>query len=469
MKNDVLNLGAGPILPLLLKMSWPSMLAMLSMALYNLMDSLWLARLSPKTIAALTITFPIQMVFAAIGVGIGVGAGSYASRMFGAGDLEKARRTAGQVIFLSLFSGMILIVVTFALPDQLLRLFGGSGDTLVLAKRYLLLIVTGSPWLLFMMMANNLFRAEGLPNLSMYAVFVFTILGAVLDPLLIFGFWGLPGLGIEGAGLAAIVGQISSGTLSLYFLLYRSSKYRLSWRDLLPDPAIIRPIQQTGLPSIIMNLVFSAVIIIYNNILSQYGHLGLATLGICFRINGLVMMVLFGIGHGVMPMVGYSLGARLYERLLKTVHTAVRCSTLFAGVASLAIFAAADPILTVFSDDPELAVTAVPALRIFISTLTLAAPTIVWINFFIGLGKGTTSMVLLFIRDALLLIPLMYLFSSWLGMDGVWLAQPVSTVAAFFVIMGWSGREIAVIRQRCRKNENAPVAGEDTGAFRSRQ
>jgi len=125
MKNDVLNLGAGPILPLLLKMSWPSMLAMLSMALYNLMDSLWLARLSPQTIAALTITFPIQMVFAAIGVGIGVGAGSYASRMFGAGELEKARRTAGQVIFLSLFSGLVLIVVTFAFPDQLLRLFGG--------------------------------------------------------------------------------------------------------------------------------------------------------------------------------------------------------------------------------------------------------------------------------------------------------------------------------------------------------
>ncbi len=328
-------------------------------------------------------------------------------------------------------------------------------------------LLLGSPWLLFMMMANNLFRAEGLPNLSMYAVFVFTILGAVLDPLLIFGFRGLPALGIEGAGLAAIAGQISSGILSLYFLLYRSTKYRISWRDLIPDPAIIRSIQQTGLPSILMNLVFSAVIIIYNNILSQYGHLGLATLGICFRINGLVMMVLFGIGHGVMPMVGYSLGAQLYNRLIKTVRTAVRCSTLLAGIASLAIFASADTILAVFTDDPELIATAVPALRIFISTLVLAAPSIVWINLFIGLGKGMTSMILLFIRDALLLIPLMYLFSTWLGMDGVWLAQPVSTAAAFFIIMGWSGKELAVIQQRRRNNENAPVAGDDTGALRS--
>jgi len=337
---------------------------------------------------------------------------------------------------------------------------------MVTAKRYLLLIVTGSPWLLFMMMANNLFRAEGLPNLSMYAVFVFTILGAVLDPLLIFGFRGLPGLGIEGAGLAAIAGQISSGMLSLYFLLYRSSKYRLSWRDLLPDPTIIRSIQQTGLPSIIMNLVFSAVIIIYNNILSPYGHLGLATLGICFRINGLVMMVLFGIGHGVMPLVGFSLGAQLYERLIKTVKTAVYCALLFAGLASLAVFAGAEAILDAFTDDQDLIATAVPALRIFISTLILAGPSIVWINLFIGLGKGMTSMTLLFIRDALFLIPLMHLFSYWLGRDGVWLAQPVSTVIAFLIIMGWSGKELAAIRQRCRENENAPVTGEDTGASR---
>jgi len=467
MKDSGLNLGTGPILPLLLKMSWPSMLAMLSMAIYNLMDTLWLARLSPQTIAAFTITFPIQMVFAAIGVGIGVGAGSYASRMFGAGELDKARRTAGQVIVLAVGSGLGLIAVTYAFPDAMLRLFGGSGETLVLAKRYLLLIVISSPGLLFMMMANNLFRAEGLPNLSMYAILFFTFLGAILDPLLIFGWGGFPALGIEGAALAAIIGQISSGLLSLYFLFYRSTKYRLTWRDLIPDFAIIREIQQTGLPSILMNLVFSMVIIIYNNILSQYGHIALATLGICFRINGLVMMVLFGIGHGVMPMVGFNLGARLFDRLIKTVRTAAYCSGIFAAVSSLLIFIGADVIIAAFTDDQDLIGTAVPALRIFISTLLLAGPSIVWINLFIGLGKGVTSMILLFIRDALFLIPLMYLFSSWLGRDGVWMAQPVATALAFFIILGWSGKELAAIQLRSGDNKNAPAPGEDAGATKA--
>ncbi len=446
MKEKVLDLGVGPILPLLIKMSWPSMLAMLSMAIYNVMDSLWLARLSPRTIAAFTITFPLQMVFAAIGVGIGVGAGSYASRMFGAGEADKARKTAGQVIFLSVSAGLSLIALTYAFPDFLLRLFGASGETLVLAKRYLMWVVLSSPFLLFMMMANNLFRAEGLPNLSMYAILTFTFLGAILDPLLIFGWGGFPALGIEGAALAAIVGQVASGLLSLYFLLFRSLRYRIDLRDLLPDPAIIRAIHQTGLPSVLMNLVFSAVIIIYNNILAYYGHLALATLGICFRINGLVMMVLFGIGHGVMPMVGYNLGAKLYDRLIATVQVAVRCSMLFAGASSAIIFIGADLILSSFTDDRELLVIAAPALKIFISTLVLAAPSIVWINLFIGLGKGLTAMTLIVIRDALFLIPLMYLFSLWLGRDGVWMAQPASTAVAFLIIWVWSGKELAAIR-----------------------
>ncbi len=464
MKYRSLNLGEGPILPLLLKMSLPSMLAMLSMALYNLMDTLWLARLSPQTIAAFTITFPIQMIFAAIGVGTGVGAGSYAARMFGAGEMDKARKTAGQVILLSAFSGGLLIVVTFSVPDLMLQVFGGTPEITILAKRYLLWVVLGAPFLLFLMMANNLFRAEGQPSLSMYAILIFTLLGAFLDPLLIFGWCGFPVLGIEGAAIAAVIGQTASGLLSLYFLLFKSQKFQLCLADLKPDFNIIRSIYQTGLPSVLMNLVFAVVIIVYNHILAPYGHLALATLGICFRINGLVMMILFGIGHGVMPLVGFNLGARLYERLINTVRVAVYCSSFFAGISSILIILFADSILGFFTNDQELIAIAIPALKIFVAPLILAGPSLVWINFFIGLGKGLTSMILLFIRDALFLIPLMYFFSSWMGRDGVWLAQPVSATAAFFVIMIWSYKELDVIRKKNGQTEDAPVSRGDTGA-----
>jgi Na+-driven multidrug efflux pump len=189
MKNEGIDLGTGPILPLLLKMSWPSITAMFAMALYNLIDTFWLARFSSQAIAALTICFPIQMVFGAIGVGTGVGAGSFAARMFGAGDHVRAKQTAGQIIILSALLGLLIIAVTLIYHDVILKIFGATGDILPLSRDYLVTVVFGSPFLLFMMMANNLLRAEGKPNASMYVILVMSAVGMVLDPIFIFG-WG---------------------------------------------------------------------------------------------------------------------------------------------------------------------------------------------------------------------------------------------------------------------------------------
>ncbi|MCX7634618.1 MAG: MATE family efflux transporter [Syntrophales bacterium] len=448
MPKEPLELGKGPILPLLLKMSWPSMAAMLSMALYNLMDTLWLARVSPHAIAAFTVTFPIQMFLAALGIGTGVGAGSFAARMFGAGETEKARLTAGQVTILSFLFGLILIVVVHLTLDEILKAFGASGETLALAKRYLIIVIFGSPFLMFMMMCNNLLRAEGRPHLSMYAILIFTGTGVVLDPLMIFGIGPLPALGIEGAAITAVTGQLAACGASFFFLLHPTSRYRLKWRHLIPELSIIAAIYQTGFPSVLMNIVVSLVIMVYTVILAPFGHLALAALGICFRINGLVIMVLFGIGHGVMPMVGFNYGAKLYGRLIETVRVAVRYSALFAAVSSLLIIIFAEPILGFFTDDMVLRGITITALRLYVSLLVLTGPSLVWINLFIGLGKGVTSMWLLFVRDILFLIPSLYLFKSWFGLTGVWLAQPFSTALAFVIIYLWSERELNSIRTK---------------------
>ena len=167
MKNNSLDLGTGSILPLLLKMSWPSIAAMFSMALYNLIDTFWLTRLSSEALAALTICFPIQMALGAIGVGTGVGAGSFAARMFGARENLKASQTAGQVILLSALLGIFIIVFTLSYHDIILKIFGATGDILPLSRQYLVTLVFCSPFLLFTMMTNNLLRAEGKPHASM--------------------------------------------------------------------------------------------------------------------------------------------------------------------------------------------------------------------------------------------------------------------------------------------------------------
>jgi putative MATE family efflux protein len=443
-----LDLGKGPILPLLLKMSWPSIAAMFSLALYNLIDTFWLTRLSPKAIAALTICFPIQMVLGAIGVGTGVGAGSFAARMFGAGENTKASQTAGQVFLLSSVLGLSIIIVTLLYHDIILAVFGATGDILPLARQYLVTVVYGSPFLLFMMMANNLLRAEGKPYAPMYAVIALAVSGMILDPILIYGWGPIPQLGILGAALSAVISYGISGILSFYYLQIKTSKYELQCRHLIPNPSIILSIYQTGLPSVIMNLNFGLVMIVYNHVLAYYGSLAIATLGLCFRINGLVVMVLFGIGHGVMPMVGFNEGARLYGRLMETVNVGVKISVIFSSIVFLLLEAFSEPLLMLFTNDADLLAISIPGLRIFVTMLVLIGPNLVWINMFIGLGKGLTSMTLLLTRDLVLLIPMLFLLPVWFGLNGVWMAQPLSNLFAFFIIYYWTMREFALITKK---------------------
>ena len=438
----MLDLGKDPIGTLLLKMSLPSVVAMLVMALYNVVDAFWIGKISPEAIAALTICFPIQMLFGAIGVGTGVGAGSFTARMFGAGDTLRANRTAGLVIFLSALFGVIIIAAGVFFSQSVLRIFGATENILPLSVRYLEMIVFGAPFLFFIMISDYLFRAEGNPTAPMFVIITSALLNAILDPFLIFGWGPFPEMGIRGAGLATTIAQFATFFLSLYFLFSRHSGYRVRLGDIIPRWSIIVPIYHVGFPSFIANIAFSAVLVIYNHQLAGFGHLAVAALGLGFRINGVLMMVLFGIGHGVMPMIGFNYGARNYARIREITRAAIKISVLIGVVSSIFIELFAYPMLAAFTDDPALLAIAVPALRIFVITQILLGPIIAWINVFMGLGKGMAAMVLLVGRQVLFVIPLIYLMPLWFGLNGVWMAQPIANVISFFIISFWATREL---------------------------
>jgi len=437
-----IDLRTEPIFTLILKMSWPSIVAMIAMSVYNLIDTFWLARLSSQSLAALTICFPIQLIFAAIGVGTGVGAGSFSARMFGSGKILQAKRTAGQIFFLSIFFGFIIILGVLFFHDAILTLFGASPDILPLSRDYLMIIVFSAPFLFFSMISNTLLRVEGRPLLSMYVVLISSIVSAILDPLLIFGIGPFPHLGIKGAALAAVIAQFSACLFSIYFMQLKSSKYELKWQYLVPDISIINSIYATGFPSFVINLIVSLLLIIYNHVLSQFGSLTIAALGIFFRVNALVTMVLFGIGFGLMPIVGFSDGAKLYARLRKSVLVALKVASIFATLSSILLFIFADTIVAYFTKDPELLAIAIPALRINILALIFTAPTVIFINMFMGLGKGNLAMFLLFFRDVIILIPLLIVLSSWKGLAGAWFALPIANFIAFFLVLFWANREL---------------------------
>ncbi len=437
-----IDLGKEAILPLILKMSWPSIIAMMAMSIYNFIDSFWLARLSSEALAALTVCFPIQMIFAAVGVGTGVGAASFSARMFGAGKDISAKQTAGQIFFLSFSFGLLIIIAVFFFDERILIIFGATNDILPLCRQYLLTTSFSSPFLLFSMMSNNLLRAEGRPLLSMYVVLVSSVISAVLDPFLIFGFGIFPEMGIKGAALAFLFAQFISFLFSVNFLCLKSSKYNVDKKYLFPNMPIIRAIYSTGFPSIISHLIISIVLIFYNHVLAQYGANAIAALGICFRVNGLVMMILYGIGFGLLPIVGYSQGARLYQRLTKSVSVTIKVSVSIAVVSTTMLIIFADSIVAVFSQDPALTSIAVPALRIYVLVLLFIAPTLVYINMFMGLGKGTLAMFLFIIRDIIVLIPMLYILSEYFGIIGAWMAIPIANLLTLFLAHYYAKKEL---------------------------
>jgi len=437
-----LDLGKEAILPLILKMSWPSIIAMTAMSLYNFIDTFWLARLSAEALAALTVCFPIQIIFAAVGVGTGIGAGSFSARMFGAGNTLHAKKTAGQIFSLSFIFGLIMIISVLLFGNAILTGFGAFEEIMPLCHDYLYIIVFSSPFLFFSMMSNNLLRSEGRPLLSMYVVLVASVTSAVLDPFLIFGIGPFPRMGIRGAAFAAVIAQIAASIFSLIFMQLKSSKYELKWSYIIPDIQIIRSIYSTGLPSIVINLVASLVLVIYNHVLAGFGSQAIAALGICFRITGLATMVIFGIGFGLMPVVGFSVGARLYQRLKDSVFATLKVSLIFALAATIFLEIFAPEIVGLFSHDPSLIAVATLALRIHVSALLLTAPIIILINMFMGLGKGTLAMFLLFFRDSAVFIPLLFILPSFFGITGAWMALPVANLIALFVIIYWTKQEL---------------------------
>jgi|GEM_PF-1240051 len=448
MKINSLDLGKEPILPLLLKMSMPSIAAMLVMGLYNLIDAVWLARCNTLALAAYTISFPIQLLLFSIGIGTGIGSGAFASQMLGANKTFRARQAAGQSLFLALFLGLVIIFLVLTYCQRILLFFGAIPAIADMAREYLEIYSLGAPMLLFVMMANNLLRAEGRPKTSMGILLLLAGLGMILDPILIFGYGPIPALGLRGAAIASLIAHSFAASLAAYYLYQGASRYQIGLTDMKPNFSILLSIYKTGLPSIVMNMLFMVTIIIFNYALAPFGAASLASLGLAMRSVGLINMVLIAVGHGVMPIIGFSKGAHAYQRLRETVRVGNILCVSFAALCTVLVIAFTPYIVRMFTSDKELLEYGAQALRMFIMPLVLSAPMIIWINMFLGLGRGGTALALMSLRDCLFMAPLMFVLPPLLGFKGVWIAYFIAICLAFLATMAVAQRTLRQISNK---------------------
>jgi putative MATE family efflux protein len=421
---------------------------MVSFSLYNLINTFWVARLGYQAVAAVTVVMPFFIFCVAVGLGTGIGVNALASRRFGERDTESPNKIVGQTIILALVLGLVFATITNLFPHQILVLCGATPDVMEMGEQYIRIMGLGIPFFLMSISIRNVFHAFGDTFRPMVFNLASNVLNAVLDPFLIFGWGFFPVLGVGGAALASILSTAVTCALFLWFILGKKTAYRVHWHHLKPDFTIIKDIYRVGLPAFFMDATESVVFAIYLHIAAGYGSIALAASGIAIRISDLAFMPMVGVSQGLLPIIGFSLGAQQWHRLWDSVKKAA----LWLGLAMLGISVVliifTPQIIRLFNSDPALLDIAVPGMRIFCSSMTFVAPTIIFITTFQGLSKGKDAWILSLVRQLLFFVPALYILPPLWGLTGVWLAMPVSDTLAAVTAAIWILREY---RQHVKK------------------
>jgi putative MATE family efflux protein len=429
MRNQSSKMGTENIGSLLIHFSVPATASMLVTASYNIIDTIFVGRLGVEAIAALSIAFPFQMLLGAIGIGTGVGAASLIARSLGAGQVEVARKAVGQVIFLSLFFGIIFALVGYLYMEPILVMFGATPEIVGPAGEYMSVITGGSVMFFLIMGLNNVVRGEGNPRFSMSVMIATAIVNIILDPIFIF----VLNMGVQGAAVATVLAKIVGVALILHYFISGRGEIKINFSCLKPELENIIKIYVIGFPAMIMQASTNISLILANNILAQYGHVPIAALGLIFRLIMFALMPVIGISQGLLPIIGYNFGAGKLPRISEALNKGLLVGVAVVTFFGIIYFTWPVLFLSIFTGDSELLAYGGQAMRIMVFMFPLVGGQIVFTTYFQAAGRGLPSLILSILREMLIFIPLLLVLSRVFGLDGVWYARPASDLLAFSV------------------------------------
>ncbi|MDQ0338555.1 putative MATE family efflux protein [Caldalkalibacillus uzonensis] len=429
MKIQSERLGKEPIPKLLASLSIPAMVGMFVMALYNVVDAIFIARsVGTIGVAAVSIAFPVQMIVMAIAGAIGIGGASVISRRLGAGESDEANHVFGNVISIVLIVSGIGVIAALSFIEPLLYAFGASETILPYARDYLGIILYGTVFFAFGFSMNNIIRSEGNAKMAMLTMVISAGLNMLLTPLFIFGF----GWGIRGAAGATVLAQAITAVYLVYY--FKSGKSSLTFKPayLRPNLTILKQILAIGSSAFVHQVAGSIMFVVANHMLiSHGGDLAVAVFGIVHRIIMFTILPMLGIMQGTAPIVGYNYGAQLYQRVSETIKLAYKVSTLMGLVIFVLVMAFPKLFLLIFTNDTEVLEMGSTALRFMFALCMTIGIQMVTGGVFQALGKARAALILSMARQVLFLIPLLFILPPFWGLTGIWLAFPLADLLAF--------------------------------------
>jgi putative MATE family efflux protein len=435
------RLGSAPLGRLLVALSLPGIASTITTSLYNIVNTLWVARLGHEAIAALTIVFPYQILFYAIGGGTGIGISALVSRRFGERNIESTNHVAGQIFFISVFWGLLFMMTAVFFADSILPAIGATPDIMEYSKQYFVITSYGAPLMILAMVMSSLIRGSGDAVKPMIIMISGTIINIILDPFMILGIGPFPQMDVRGAAWATVIAQSCGALLGTYYFFAHKTAFRLKTAHLRPDISILRDIYRVGAPSAILQITESLAFMLFNILVSSFGSVAIAAVGIVMRISDFAYMPVMGVSNGLLPIIGFCFGSRHFKRLWRALKLASIGIVLLLLVITALFEIFAPQIVGIFSKDAEFLSVTVPAMRIMLSSMVLIGPSIMIVTTFQGLSKGKTALVLSLIRQFIVFVPLLFLFRYLFGLTGVWLCSPASDILGISISLAFIYRE----------------------------
>ena len=429
-------LGTMKMTSLVPKVSVPIMVSMLVQALYNVVDSIFVAKYDPDALTAVSLAYPIQILMIAFSTGLGVGINSLISRRLGEHRTEDAREAAKNGFFLLTLAYLLFLVFGLFFNGLFFRLTTQDANLQKLGETYAGIVTIFSFGLFYSIGFERLVQATGNTMLSMIMQLVGAITNIILDPIMIFGYLGCPEMGIAGAAIATVIGQMFGMVLGLILNQKKNPELKITFDSFKIKGEILKNILSVGFPSIIMQSISSVMSMLFNLILMPFGNAAVSVLGVYFKLQSFVFMPVFGLSNGLVAIVGYNYGARIRKRVYEAVRVALVYAAVIMAAGTILFLIIPDVLMGLFDKTADGSIRALgaPALRIISSHFILAAIGITLSTVFQAIGKGFYSLIMSLCRQLIVLIPAAWILSR-IGLQATWWSFPIAEVVSLGICL----------------------------------
>lgn len=426
-------MGYMPIFKLVVNMSLPMIISMLVQALYNVVDSMFVSRVSENALTAVSLAFPAQNLMIGVATGTAVGVNALLSKSLGEKNYKRANQIAENGIFLSFIGFLIFLIFGLFGTEVFFRTQTDIEDIISSGVDYLRVCSCFSFGIFGQIIFERLMQSTGRTFYTMITQGVGAIINIVLDPIFIFGYFGLPAMGAKGAAIATVIGQIIAFIIAVILNKNKNTDIDLKLKEFRPNLKIIGRIYSIGIPSIIMVAVGSIMTFSINKIVIAFTETAAAVFGVYFKLQSFVFMPLFGMNNGVIPIISFNYGARNKQRVMKTIGVAILFALFFMATGLAAMQILPKELLSIFNASDQMIKIGVPALKTISISYIFAGFSVVLISVFQAFGKGLFSMSISIARQLVVLVPCAYLLSKTGELDNVWWAFPIAEVMSVLV------------------------------------